>query len=122
MKNDNFYPNRSEEIIPAGSCPPGLIRHPSDQSEGEQELVLPDVCSESWLTSQTKDGQLSEFISGPDSNVVDTETLFPYLIFVIKKVLLKAIKCFAIYKLISEFIMMCFCISQSLFAGYFTLI
>ena len=34
------------------------------QSEGEQELMLPDVCSESWLTSQTKDGQLSEFISG----------------------------------------------------------
>ena len=26
--------------------------------------MLPDVCSESWLTSQTKDGQLSEFISG----------------------------------------------------------
>jgi len=63
-KRTTITVHRSEEIIPAGSCPPGLIRHPSDQSEGEQELMLPDVCSESWLTSQTKDGQLSEFISG----------------------------------------------------------
>lgn len=63
-KRTTITVHRSEEIIPAGSCPPGLIRHPSDQSEGEQELILPDVCSESWLTSQTKDGQLSEFISG----------------------------------------------------------
>ena len=30
--------------------------------------MLPDVCSESWLTSQTKDGQLSEFISGCHSS------------------------------------------------------
>lgn len=64
-KRTTITVHRSEEIVPAGSAGSGLARLAgSGDSEGEGEIHIPDTCSESWLTSQTRDGQLSEFISG----------------------------------------------------------
>eukprot|EP00090_Calanus_glacialis_P042916 TRINITY_DN7603_c0_g1_i1.p1 TRINITY_DN7603_c0_g1~~TRINITY_DN7603_c0_g1_i1.p1 ORF type:complete len:956 (-),score=223.25 TRINITY_DN7603_c0_g1_i1:635-3502(-) len=65
-KRTTITVHRSEEIVPAGSAGSGLARLAgSADSEGEGDIIhIPDTCSESWLTSQTRDGQLSEFISG----------------------------------------------------------
>ena len=64
-KRTTITVHRSEEVIPDNvSLDRRLVRQgTSVSSDGEPDL-FPDTCSESWLTSTTKEGQLSEFIEG----------------------------------------------------------
>ena len=57
--------HRSEEVIPVNvSMDRKLVRQgTSVSSDGEPDL-FPDTVSESWLTSTSRDGALSEFIEG----------------------------------------------------------
>ena len=64
-KRTTITVHRSEEVIPINvSLDRRLVRQgTSISSDGEPEL-FPDTCSESWLTSTSREGQLSEFIEG----------------------------------------------------------
>ena len=64
-KRTTITVHRSEEVIPLNvSLDRRLVRQgTSISSDGEPEL-FPDTCSESWLTSTSREGQLSEFIEG----------------------------------------------------------
>ena len=64
-KRTTITVHRSEEVIPVNvSVDRRLVRQgTSVSSEGEPDL-FPDTVSESWLTSTSREGQLSEFIEG----------------------------------------------------------
>ena len=64
-KRTTITVHRSEEVIPVNvSLDRRLVRQgTSVSSDGEPDL-FPDTCSESWLTSTSREGQLSEFIEG----------------------------------------------------------
>jgi regulating synaptic membrane exocytosis protein 2 len=64
-KRTTITVHRSEEVIPVNiTVDRRLVRQgTSVSSDGEAEM-FPDTCSESWLTSTSREGQLSEFIEG----------------------------------------------------------
>lgn len=65
QKRTTITVHRSEEVIPdnVSDCRKLVRQGTSISSDGEPDL-FPDTVSESWLTSTSREGQLSEFIEG----------------------------------------------------------
>lgn len=64
-KRTTITVHRSEEVIPDNvSLDRRLVRQGTSVSSDGEPDMFPDTCSESWLTSTTKEGQLSEFVEG----------------------------------------------------------
>ena len=57
--------HRSEEVIPGNiSVDKRLIRQGTSVSSDGETDIFPDTASESWLTTISRENQLSEFIEG----------------------------------------------------------
>ena len=64
-KRTTITVHRSEEVIPVSvSLDRRLVRQGTSVSSDGEPDIFPDTCSESWLTSTSREGQLSEFIEG----------------------------------------------------------
>jgi len=64
-KRTTITVHRSEEVIPVNvSVDRRLVRQGTSVSSDGEADIFPDTCSESWLTSTSREGQLSEFIEG----------------------------------------------------------
>ena len=64
-KRTTITVHRSEEVIPVNvSVDRRLVRQGTSVSSDGEPDIFPDTCSESWLTSTSREGQLSEFIEG----------------------------------------------------------
>ena len=64
-KRTTITVHRSEEVIPVNvNVDRRLVRQGTSVSSDGEADIFPDTCSESWLTSTSREGQLSEFIEG----------------------------------------------------------
>jgi hypothetical protein len=64
-KRTTITVHRSEEVIPVNvAVDRRLVRQGTSVSSDGEADIFPDTCSESWLTSTSREGQLSEFIEG----------------------------------------------------------
>lgn len=64
-KRTRITVHRSEEVIPGNiSVDKRLIRQGTSVSSDGETDIFPDTVSESWLTTISRENQLSEFIEG----------------------------------------------------------
>ena len=64
-KRTRITVHRSEEVIPGNiSVYKRLIRQGTSVSSDGETDIFPDTVSESWLTTISRENQLSEFIEG----------------------------------------------------------
>ena len=68
-KRTRITVHRSEEVIPGNiSVDKRLIRQATSVSSDGETDIFPDSVSENWLTTVSRENQLSEFIEGEDTH------------------------------------------------------
>ena len=78
-KRTRITVHRSEEVIPGNiSVDKRLIRQGTSVSSDGETDIFPDTVSESWLTTISRENQLSEFIEGISKLYLQIQNSFLY--------------------------------------------